>query len=44
MSLYDLLGILGGVPLLAVIAKGFWSWRRIKPLEQPDNWEGRSGN
>ena len=43
MTVYGVLMAFGGLILAAIIVKGFWSATRVKPMEQPDNWQSRSG-
>jgi len=42
--LYDALMLFGCFVVLGVIVKGFWSAKRVKPIEQPDNWRNTHGN
>jgi FtsZ-interacting cell division protein ZipA len=44
MTIYNLLMIIGLVVVIGVIVKGFWSSTRVKPMEQPDNWQRHIGS
>ena len=33
---------LGFVVVVGIIVKGFWKAYRVKPIEQPDNWQSAS--
>jgi hypothetical protein len=39
MTIYNILMGLGLVAVAGIIVKGFWSSTRVKPIEQPDNWQ-----
>jgi FtsZ-interacting cell division protein ZipA len=39
MTIYNALMIVGVIVVVAIIVKGFWSARRVKAIEQPDNWQ-----
>jgi FtsZ-interacting cell division protein ZipA len=39
MTIYNALMTLGVVVIVGFIAWGFWSARRVKATEQPDNWQ-----
>ena len=39
MSMYDAVMLFGCVVVLGIIVKGFRSATRVKPIEQPDNWQ-----
>jgi hypothetical protein len=43
MTIYNALMTLGVVVIAGIIAKGFWSARRVKAIEQPDNSPSDSG-
>jgi FtsZ-interacting cell division protein ZipA len=43
MTIYNLLMALGLVVVVGIVVKGLWSSTRVKPVEQPDNWQGHSG-
>lgn len=42
MTIYNALMAIGVVVVAIVIARGFWSARRVKRIEQPDNWQHTS--
>lgn len=39
MTIYDALMALCLVLAVGIIVKGFWGSTRVKPIEQPDNWQ-----
>lgn len=39
MTIGDALALLGLVVVAGIIVKGFWDSTRVKPIEQPDNWQ-----
>jgi FtsZ-interacting cell division protein ZipA len=39
MTIYNVLMIVGFIVIVGIIARGFWSARRVKAIEQPDNWQ-----
>lgn len=39
MTIHNLLMAFGVVVVAAIIVKGFRSATRVKPIEQPDNWQ-----
>ena len=39
MTIHDLLVIFGCIVVVGIIVKGFWGATRVKPIEQPDNWQ-----
>ncbi len=41
MTIYDLLMVFGLVVVAGIIVKGFWGSMRVKPIEQPDNWQSQ---
>jgi hypothetical protein len=48
VTIGDVLALLGLVVVVGIIVKGFWGSTRVKPIEQPDNWQDypsrREGN
>jgi FtsZ-interacting cell division protein ZipA len=42
MTIYNVLMMLGVIVLVGIVVKGFWGARRIKAIEQPDNWQTRN--
>lgn len=43
MTIYNLLMALGLIVVAGIVVKGFWGSARIKPKEQPDNWDRYGG-
>ena len=39
MTIYNILMGLGLVAVAGIIVKAFWSSTRVKPIDQPDNWQ-----
>jgi hypothetical protein len=37
------LAALGGLVIAGIIIKGFWSGNRVKPIDQPDDWQKHTG-
>ena len=44
MTIYNALMTLGVIVIVAIIVKGFWSARRVKAGEPPDNWPSTGGS
>ncbi|WP_256752322.1 hypothetical protein [Mesorhizobium sp. Mes31] len=42
MTISGILAALGGLIVLGIIVKGFWGGDRVKPIEQPDNWQNHT--
>ena len=39
MTIYNVLMMLGVIAIVAIVVKGLWGGRRVKAIEQPDNWQ-----
>jgi hypothetical protein len=44
MTISGILATVGGLVVLAIIIKGFWSADKVEPIDQPDNSHGAHGS